>query len=61
MTLNELIAKLTVIKKSHGNLDVVFYGLEDYDLEEISIETILAMPEDNRLEITLEREENAHN
>ena len=56
MTLNELIAKLTVIKKSHGNLDVIFYSLEDYDLDEIYVETILSIPEDKRLEITLKGE-----
>jgi hypothetical protein len=57
MTLNELIAKLTVIKKSHGNLDVIFYSLEDYDLDEIYVETILSIPEDKRLEITLKGEQ----
>ena len=53
MKLDELIAKLKGIKKSHGNLNVTFYSLEDYNLEEIYVETILAMPEDKRLEITL--------
>jgi|TARA_X000001388_G_C2175071_1_gene101338 hypothetical protein len=55
MRLNELIKKLKAIKKLHGNLNVIFYSLENYNLEEIYIETILAMEEDNRLEITFEK------
>ncbi len=54
MCLYELIEKLEVIRKLHGNLDVVFYNLEDYNLDETCIETILPMPEDKRLEITFQ-------
>ena len=54
MCLYELIEKLEVIRKLHGNLDVIFYNLEDYNLDETCIETILPMPEDKRLEITFQ-------
>ena len=53
MKLDELIEKLKVIKKLNGNLDVIFYSLEDYNLEEIYIETILPIEDDKRLEISL--------
>ena len=53
MKLNKLIEKLKAIKKLHGDLDVIFYSLEDYNLEEIYIETILPIEDDKRLEISL--------
>jgi len=56
MKLNKLIEKLKVIKKLNGNLDVIFYNLENYDLDEIYIETILPIKKDKRLEITLATE-----
>jgi len=56
MKLDELIEKLKVIKKLNGNLDVIFYNLENYNLDEIYIETILPIAEDKRLEITLATE-----
>jgi len=56
MKLNKLIEKMKVIKKLNGNLDVIFYNLENYDLDEIYIETILPIKKDKRLEITLATE-----
>lgn len=56
MKLNKLIEKLKAIKKLNGDLDVIFYNLENYDLDEIYIETILPIKEDKRLEITLATE-----
>ena len=56
MKLDELIEKLKVIKKLNGNLDVIFYNLENYNLDEIYIETILPIAADKRMEITIATE-----
>jgi len=50
MKLNKLIETLKDIKKLQGNPNVIFYSIENYNLEEIHLVVTKSTEKNNRLE-----------